>query len=96
MLPRLRLALVLLLLLPLLAPGCARVPLGALEPLEPGQLEARVALGQAEGDPVEHALAMAEAELALGRPDRAREAARTALRRAEAACIQLRVDPPAP
>lgn len=91
MLPRLRLALVLLLLLPLLAPGCARVPLGALEPLEPGQLEARVALGQAEGDPVEHALAMAEAELALGRPDRAGEAARTALRRAEAAWWSARL-----
>lgn len=89
MLPRLRHALVcLLLLLPLLALGCARVSLGALEPLAPGQLEARVALGQAvppQADPVEHALALAEAELALARPDRAAEAARTALRRAEAA-----------
>lgn len=88
MLPRLRLAIVLLLLLPLLAPGCARVSMGALEPLAPGQLEARVALEQAvppQDDPVEHALAVAVAELELARPDRAAEAARLALRRAEAA-----------
>jgi len=87
MLPRLRLALVLLLLLPLLAPGCAHGPGGALTPLAKGQLEARVALAEAvppQTDPVEHAFALAAAELALARPDRAAEAASTALRRAEA------------
>lgn len=88
MLSRLRLAVVLLLLLPLLAPGCARAPAGALTPLAPGQLDARVALAEAlppQADAVEHALALAKAEHALARPDRAAEAARLALHRAEAA-----------
>lgn len=83
-----------LLLWPLLACGCARVPAGALAPLEPGQLEARVALAEAvppQGDAVEHALALAEAEHALARLDRAAAAAHTALRRAEMAWWMARL-----
>ncbi|MCX4241226.1 transglutaminase-like domain-containing protein [Paraliomyxa miuraensis] len=72
----------------LLLSGCARVPGGALTPLEPGQLSARVALAEAvpaQADPVEHALALAEAELALGRHDRAASLMALALRRGDVA-----------
>ena len=85
--PRLRLALLVFALLPVLGPiGCG-TSRGALTPLAPGQLDERVALAAASPSlpPVEHALALAEAELALARPARAARAMELALGRAEAA-----------
>lgn len=89
MLLALRLPLVLSsVLLSLWISGCARGPTGALTALAPGQLEARVALAQPippQVDPVDHAMALAEAERSLARPDRAAAAVGLALGRAEAA-----------
>lgn len=80
------LALVVFAVLALPGAGGCRVPAGALTPLDAGQLEARVALERegAYDDPIDHAVARAEAEAALDRPDRAAEAMMLALRRAEA------------
>ncbi|MCH9688748.1 MAG: lasso peptide biosynthesis protein [Deltaproteobacteria bacterium] len=90
----LRFFLVLGCIVPLAVPGCAPITEGALEPLAPGQLDAHVALASpgADEDPLEHARALARAQMKAGRPDRAARAARLYLRRAEAAWWMARLE----
>ncbi|MEX1362837.1 MAG: tetratricopeptide repeat protein, partial [Nannocystaceae bacterium] len=73
--------------------ACARLPEGSLTPLSPEELDGIVALRQpsAGDDPVEHARALAQAEQALRRPERAAAAARTMLLRAESAWWMARL-----